>query len=133
MVYKLEVSTDKCRPGSSFGTATGYVMDGPGVESRWARNFSHTSRPALGPTHPPVQWVPGLSLRYSGRGVVLTTHPPSSAEVKKEESYTSAPPLDLQVCYGVPYLSYRQMCSKFLNGSYEETFLNDVYSVVHLS
>ena len=48
-------------PGSGVGIATRYGLDGPGIESRWGRDFPHLPRPALGPTQPPVQWVPGLS------------------------------------------------------------------------
>jgi hypothetical protein len=35
------------------------------------------SRPALGLTQPPVQWVPGIISpgQKRGRGVTLTTHP----------------------------------------------------------
>ena len=35
-----------CGPGSSVGIATGYGLDGPGIEFLWGPDFSHLSRPA---------------------------------------------------------------------------------------
>ena len=59
--HLIPVNNCICGPGSVVSIATAYGLDGPGIESRWGRNFLHLSRPALRPTQPPVQWVPYLS------------------------------------------------------------------------
>jgi len=46
-----------CGPGSSVGIANYYGLDGPGSNSGGDEIF-RSSRPALGPTQPPVQWAP---------------------------------------------------------------------------
>jgi hypothetical protein len=81
----------ECRVKVWAGIATRYELDGPGIESRWGRDFQHPSIPALGPTQPPVQWVPSFpGVKRLGRGV---DHPTlSSAEVKERvELYPSSP------------------------------------------
>jgi hypothetical protein len=41
----------------SVGIATRYGLVGPGIESRWKRDFPHQFRPALGPTQLPIHLV----------------------------------------------------------------------------
>jgi hypothetical protein len=70
---------------SSVGIATRYGLDGRGIESRLRRDFPHPSRPALGPTKPPLQWVHWVSfLEVKRPGHVFHDPPPSSAEVKEK-------------------------------------------------
>ena len=48
-----------CGPGSSVGIATDYGLGGPGSNPGGEEIFRQ-SRPALGPTQPPVQGVRGV-------------------------------------------------------------------------
>ena len=61
---------------SSVGITTGYGLDGPGIESRWVRDFSTPVQTGPG-AHPASCTMgtgsfPGVK---SGQGVTLTPHP----------------------------------------------------------
>ena len=62
--YYIEMN---CGPGSSVGIVTDYGLDGPGSNPGGDEIF-HPTRPALGPTQPPVKWIPGLSRGLSSAG-----------------------------------------------------------------
>jgi hypothetical protein len=47
--------------GQDSVIATYYRLDDLGIESQWATDFPDPSKPPLGPTQPPIQWVPGIS------------------------------------------------------------------------
>jgi hypothetical protein len=69
--------------------ATGWTTGQSGFDSRRGQRIfplASVSRPALGPTQPPVQWVPGvLSPGVKARQGPDADHsPPSSAEVENE-------------------------------------------------
>jgi hypothetical protein len=73
---------------SSVGIALSYGLDGvQGFDSRRELGislFTTASKTALGPTQPPIQWVPGaLSLGVKRPGREVDHSPPSSAEVKE--------------------------------------------------
>jgi hypothetical protein len=81
---------------SSGSIVSDYALDDRAIGFRSpaeAKDFSYSllSRSALGPTRPPVQWVPGVLSPGLKRGRGVT---PSSAEVENEyELYLLSPKL----------------------------------------
>jgi hypothetical protein len=71
--------------------------------------LTSASRLALGPSQPPVHWVPGALCPgvKRGRGVMLTTHPLLVPRLRKSRSYTSSHPnASLWSVTGPLYLCY---------------------------
>jgi hypothetical protein len=73
---------------------TGYGVDGRGSNPGRGKifMFSTASRPAMGPTQPPIQWVPGtISPGLKRPKREGDNSPPSSAEVKNDAATTPLP------------------------------------------
>jgi len=76
MILKWILKKRDSGPGSSVGIATGYGLDGLGIESRWEARFSTPVQSGPG-AHPASCTMgtgsfPGVK---SGRGVTPTPHP----------------------------------------------------------
>ena len=72
----LDVFLLKMGRNSSVDIENRYGLDGSVIESRRGRHFPQVSRRALGPTMPPVKWVPGLFPR--GKAIGMWRWPPIS-------------------------------------------------------
>jgi hypothetical protein len=77
---------------SSVRIATRYGLDGPGIESRWGRDFQHRS------WGPPSLLYNGYRVSFPGvkrPGRNVNHSPLSTVDVNNEWRYTSTPPLHL--------------------------------------
>jgi hypothetical protein len=76
---------------SSVGMATGYELGFDSQRGLGIFLFSTASRPTLGSTQSPIQWVPGaFSQRVKRSGREADRSPPSSVEIKNAWRYTSS-------------------------------------------
>jgi hypothetical protein len=105
-------SSEACQTGHFSGINISKVLDSVsialgcgvlGFDSQQGLGiilFTAMSRMALGPTQPPIQWVPGaLSLGIKQPGLEADHSPPSSAKVKEwVELYLHSP--NMPVWYG---------------------------------
>ena len=71
----------------SVGMATCYGLDGPGIESRWGRDFPHQASYTMG-----MGSMPGVNRPVRG----VDSPPHLAPRLKKEKSYISTPPLGLR-------------------------------------
>jgi len=87
--------------GSSIGIATDYGLDGPGSNPGGDEIF-RPARPALGPTQPPVKWIPGLSRGKERPGRAADHSPPFKCRGhRRVELYLYPPSGPHRACNGI--------------------------------
>jgi hypothetical protein len=87
------------------------------------------SRPAPGPTQPPIQWVQGaLTPEVKRLGRDADHSPPSTAEVKNMWSYTSTPQYVFMAWWSVKHESTRTALPLFFLPSFLSSLFFLLYS-----
>ena len=111
--WSRNIYKDEMKPWIAWlvGIATRYGLGGPRIQSPGGGDFPHLSRPALGPTQPPIQWLPGHSQSKSAEA--WRYHPPHlTSRLQEELSYTVTAPRGLHglFCgYLYLYLYYKHV------------------------
>jgi len=88
-----QMTTSKVGQQSSVSIANSYRVADPQSESWWGWEFPHLSRPAIGPTQPPVKWTPGLS--HSGKMARAWSWPSTSPSSKGSRKRRTIPTISL--------------------------------------
>jgi len=92
-----ETIANKAVVATRHHLAQWYGLDDRGFETRQGLViflFTIASRPALGPTYPPTQWVTGaLSMGVNQPGHEANESPPLVARSKNAWNYNSNPPI----------------------------------------
>ena len=92
-----------------------YGLDGPGFYSRYGLQiflFSKTPRPALGPSQPPIQRVPGLFFGGTASWAWSNHSSTNSTKVKNEWTCTCMPPISLHSVVRENFYFYT-LCSRW--------------------
>jgi hypothetical protein len=97
---------------------TGWTTGRSGFDPRQGQRIfplTSVSRPALGPTHPSVQWVPGVLSQglKRGRGVTLTTHTHLVPRSWMSRSYSSSSPSASMACSRTALLFTCFVCAEY--------------------
>ena len=102
----------------SVGIAPRYELDGPESTPGGGRDFPHPSRPALGPTQPPIQWAPVLFPGAKAAGTWRWPLTPSNAEVKErveQHLYSPSGPSCSVLGWNELYVSWLQRKRNFVS------------------
>jgi hypothetical protein len=116
---------------SSVGIATRYGLDGPGIESRWGRGFTHLSRPAL---RAPSLLYNGYRVFSGGKATGAWRCPPTSISRRGQRKNGAIPLLHLWTFVDCSRMNFTLplLLHSSLGGTSQRTLHLNLTHLIHL-